>query len=81
MPNRRLKTILFIEPVVGLEIGRPETPAKMGFLYMNRFAIDEDDCHEILKVYELEKAYDMYDEKITNDDWNALKGQDFIFYV
>ena len=68
------KIVLFIEPVIETQFGTWQTPSKIGYSYMNRFAIDEDGCHEIVKVYELEKAYDWYDTKLTVDDWNSFKG-------
>ena len=44
------KIVLFIEPA-----DRPYlTPSKLGNLFMNRFAIEEDANHEILKIYHLE---------------------------
>ena len=36
------------------------TPVKIGDLFMNRFAIDEDGSHEILKIYYLEKRFRDY---------------------
>ena len=45
------KIVLFIE-----QAQRPwQTHSKIGNLFMNRFAIDEDAYHEILKIYQLEK--------------------------
>ena len=32
------------------------TPSKIGNLFMNRFAIDEDATHEILRIYHLENT-------------------------
>ena len=44
------KIVLFIEPA-----GEAwKTPSKIGNLFMNRFGIDEDAKHEILKIYHLE---------------------------
>ena len=45
------KIVLFIEPA--LEAW--STPSKIGNLFVNRFAIDEDANHEILKIYQFEK--------------------------
>ena len=45
------KIVLFIEP--SEEAWR--TPLKIGNLFMNRFAVDEDAASEILKIFELEK--------------------------
>ena len=46
------KIILFIEPNVNAWI----TSAKIGDIFMNRFAIDEDASCEILKRFELGKT-------------------------
>ena len=43
------KIVLFIEQA--LEAW--STPSKIGNLFVNRFAIDEDANHEILKIYQL----------------------------
>ena len=44
--------VLFLEP----SDDAFHTPLKIGHLFMNRFAIDEDAGFEILRVLELEKA-------------------------
>ena len=44
------KIVLFIEPAAEAWT----TPSKIGNLFMNRFGIDEDAKHEILKIYHLE---------------------------
>ena len=54
------KIVLFIEP----QVDKCFTPSKIGNLFMNRFAIDEDGSHEILKIYYLEKTF-----------WNYKKGR------
>ena len=46
------KIVLFIEQ----NISPYETPSKIGNLFMNRFAIDEDESNEILKIFHLEEA-------------------------
>ena len=46
------KIVLFIEPIDELF----STPLKIGNLFMNRFAVDEDAASEILKIFELEKT-------------------------
>ena len=53
------KIVLFIEPAIEAW----STPSKIGNLFMNRFAIDEDAIHEILKIYQLdcEKGLDHID--------------------
>ena len=35
-----------------------ETPVKIGNLFMNRFAIDEDASVEIINIFELKKGTD-----------------------
>ena len=54
------KFALFIEPFDEAWF----TPLKIGNLFMNRFAVDEDAAFEILKIFELEKySNNMYDEQ------------------
>ena len=48
------KIVLFIEPNDDLWA----TPLKIGNLFMNRFAVDEDAASEVLKIFELEKTSD-----------------------
>ena len=50
------KIVLFIEP----QEFKHSTPLKIGNLFMNRFGIDEDGSHEILKVYHLENRFWKY---------------------
>ena len=53
------KIVLFIEP----SDNAWETPSKIGNLFMNRFAVDEDAASEVLKIFELEKTFmKMYDD-------------------
>ena len=52
MPKSSQKIVLFIEPTDEAWL----TPSKIGHLFMNRFAIDEDPGFEIVKVLALEKA-------------------------
>ena len=51
MSKLNQKIVLFIEPAEKAW----EKPSKIGNLFMNRFAIDEDAKNEILKIYQLEK--------------------------
>ena len=46
------KIVFFIEP----SDHAFDTPFKIGNLFMNRFAVDEDAASEILKIFELEKT-------------------------
>ena len=55
MSNFNQKIVLFIEP----SYKAYENHSKIGNLFMNRFAIDEDANNEILKIYQLEN--DIYD--------------------
>ena len=48
------KIVLFIEPNTKYKWA---TPSKIGNLFMNRFAIDEDAENEILKIYQLEDSF------------------------
>ena len=52
MPKMMQKIVLFIEPFVDSWC----TPSKIGHLFMNRFAVNEDAGFEILKVLELGKT-------------------------
>ena len=52
MSKSSQKIVLFIEPNDDAFL----TPSKIGHLFMNRFAIDEDPGFEIVKVLELEKT-------------------------
>ena len=51
MSKLNQKIVLFIEPTAEAWV----KPSKIGNLFMNRFAIDEDAKNEILKIYQLEK--------------------------
>ena len=53
MSKSNQKIVLFIEPAVRAY----QKPSKIGNLFMNRFAIDEDANHEILKIYHLENNF------------------------
>ena len=46
------KIVLFIEPSEDAS----DTPLKIGNLFMNRFAVDEDGASEILNIFELEEC-------------------------
>ena len=46
------KIVLFIEP----SDDAWRTPLKIGNLFMNRFAVDEDAAFEVMKIFELEKT-------------------------
>ena len=66
------KIVLFIEPNERAH----ETPLKIGNLFMNRFAVDEDAASEILKIFELEKhSYRMSSEE------RKQKGMDLIILI
>ena len=53
MSKLNQKIVLFIEPAEE----EWSKPSKMGSLFMNRFAIDENANHEILKIYHLENIF------------------------
>ena len=46
------KIVLFIEPCDEAYV----TLLKIGNLFMNRFAVDEDAAFEVMKIFELEKT-------------------------
>ena len=56
MSNLNQKIVLFIEPAYHTY----EKPSKIGNLFMNRFAIDEDAKNEILKIYHPENNFEGY---------------------
>ena len=67
------KIVLFIEPAAEAW----STPSKIGNSFMNRFGIDEDAKHEILKIYHLEN-------KLNDLQWYRLtleEGLDLINYT
>ena len=69
------KIVLFIEP----SSKAFQKPTKIGNLFMNRFAIDEDASSEILKIFELEKF--SWKRSTTFNYERVLKGMDhFIRY-
>ena len=57
MSKSNQKIVLFIEPAFYAY----HKPSKIGNLFMNRFAIDEDANHEILKIYHLENNLGDFD--------------------
>ena len=61
--------VLFIEPAVFTHF----KPSKIGNLFMNRFAIDEDAKNEILKIYQLEnQLFDLYYGRLTHEEGPGL---------
>ena len=67
------KIVLFIEPN---DYGW-DTSAKLGSLFMNRFAIEEDEKSEILKIFQLECA--LFDFKFpTKRSVESKIGEGFI---
>ena len=56
------KNVLFIEP----NDDACYTPLKIGNLFMNRFAVEEDAASEILNIFELEKS----SIKMAESDYN-----------
>ena len=42
---------------IGTAFHACQKPSKIGNLFMNRFAIDEDAENEILKIYQLEDSF------------------------
>ena len=67
------KIVLFIESAAAA----CSTPSKIGNLFTNRFAIEEDAKHEILKIYQLEnRLSDLYYGQLTFEE-----GLDLINYT
>ena len=66
------KIVLFIEPTETAW----HTPLKIGNLFMNRFAVDEDAASEILKIFELEKDPDWKSSLVKQQ-----KGTDLIVII
>ena len=67
------KIVLFIEPAAEACF----TPSKIGNIFMNRFGIDEDAKHEILKIYHLENNFhDFYWGDLSSEE-----GLDLINYT
>ena len=65
MSKLNQKIVLFIEPAEDA----CEKPFKIGNLFVNRFAIDEDAKNEILKIYELEyRINDLYKSQLTVEE-------------
>ena len=62
------KIILFVEP----NDDAFQTPAKIGDIFMNRFAVDENASYEILKRFELGK---------TSDEMSWPKGVNYKNFV
>ena len=67
------KIVLFIEPAARACL----KPSKIGNLFMNRFAIDEDAKHEILKIYHLENDF----ADLLSGDLSSEEGLDLINYT
>ena len=65
------KIVLFIEPSIHAWF----TPLKIGNLFMNRFAVDEDAASEVLKIFELEK----YSYQMSTKE--QQKGMDLIIKI
>ena len=63
------KIVLFIDPSEEAW----QTPSKIGNLFMNRFAVDEDAAFEILKIFELGKSFDS-----MSAEERKQKGRDLI---
>ena len=73
MSKLNQKIVLFIEPADKAW----SKPSKIGNLFMNRFGIDEDAKHEILKIYHLEKNL----ADFLSGDLSSEEGLDLINYT
>ena len=73
MSKLNQKIVLFIESAAV----RSRKPSKIGNLFTNRFAIEEDAKHEILKIYHLENdLFDFYMGSLSSEE-----GLDLINYT
>ena len=75
------KIVLFIEP----SDDAYSTPLKIGNLFMNRFAVEEDAASEVLKIFELEtrnmynpEEEDPEEEDKEFEEERKQKGMDLI---
>ena len=70
------KIVLFIEPCDEAYV----TLLKIGNLFMNRFAVEEDAAFEVLKIFELEmSSWKMYDlDHSEYEKERKQKGMDLI---
>ena len=59
------KIVLFIEPSEEAW----QTPLKIGNLFLNRFAVEEDEASEVLKIFEFEKT----SNRMTDPDHSECK--------
>ena len=73
MSKLNQKIVLFIEPAARACY----TPSKIGNLFVNRFGIDEDAKHEILKIYQLD--YRLFN--LTPGFVSSEEGPDLINYT
>ena len=66
------KIVLFIEPFDKAWL----TPLKIGNLFMNKFAIDEDAAYEVLGIFELEKT--SWKKSVIKQKGMKQKGMDLV---
>ena len=76
------KIVLFLEPNDDALL----TPLKLGNLFMNRFAVDEDAASESLKIFELGKTsykmtYPGHSEYKNFEEERKQKGMDLIIKI
>ena len=70
MSKLNQKIVLFIEPTENAY----NKPSKIGNLFINRFAIDEDAKNEILKIYQLENTlWDLLDSLSREEGLDLIK--------
>ena len=65
--------VLFIEPTTNTYY----TPSKIGHLFINRFAIGEDEKSEIIKVFELS---DEISDLALNNGIDLIKNNKNLFF-
>ena len=77
MSKLNQKIVLFIER----ELLEWKKPSKIGNLFMNRFGIDEDAKHEILKIYHPETDLRKFSwGKLSSEEGLDLKNYTIISY-
>ena len=67
------KIVIFIEP----NYDRHHIPSKIGNLFLNRFAIEEDESNEIVKIFNLKEKY--FDSGNLNQGLDLISALDNSF--
>ena len=67
------KIVIFIEP----RYANHHIPSKIGNLFLNRFAIDEDESNEIVKIINLNEKYFKFGN--LNQGLDLIRAVDYYF--